>query len=108
MKKVHESELAANRVFGESGYVDLIDAVVGEVTAGVRVVAPNSNVPPRSHSHCEGQVIYVISGRPRITNLTETIRLRPGDFVILGAFEEHYIQTDDSESKIFEVKFPTT
>jgi quercetin dioxygenase-like cupin family protein len=107
LKRIHESKLKAKRVTGESGYVDMMDAVVGDVTAGIRFVAPGSNVPPPTHSHSEGQVIYVISGSPRINNKERTLELRPGDFVLLDPFEEHYIETDEDESKIFEVKFPS-
>ncbi len=106
MKKIHESELETNRVHGQSGYVDVMDAIDTSVTAGVRLVGPNSEVPARPHSHADAQIIYVVTGRPRIQSEKATLQLRPGDFVILEAFEEHYILTDELESKIFEVKFP--
>ncbi len=105
MKRVHESEMECIRVQGSQGYVDIWDAVREPLVAGVREVAPNSEVPARTHVHSEAQIIYVISGDPKITNTRETIQLRPGDFVILDPDEEHYVITDERPSRIFEVKY---
>ncbi|MHA1770491.1 MAG: cupin domain-containing protein [Candidatus Thorarchaeota archaeon] len=105
MKHVHESEIERVTVQGERGYVHIWDAVREPLVAGIREVAPNSEVPARTHVHPEAQIIYVITGRPKITNLHETIQLRPGDFVILESDEEHYVITEDEPSRIFEVKY---
>ncbi len=105
MKRVHESEIDLVRVEGTRGHVDVWDAVRGPIVAGVREVAPESRVPPAPHRHPEAQLIYVISGEPLITNGSETLRLREGDFVILDPDEEHYIITDDVPARLFEVRY---
>lgn len=90
---------------GSKGIVEVYDVVQGELTAGVRIVKPESDVPTRPHVHPEKQVIYVISGSGMITNGQETLDLRPGDFVLLEANEEHYVKTWKNELKVFEVKY---
>lgn len=91
---------------GAKGMVDVYDVVQGALTAGVRIVRPYSDVPTRPHIHQERQVIYVISGNGKITDGQETIDLKPGDFVLLDANEEHYVITESAELKVFEVKYP--
>ncbi|MFW9837763.1 MAG: cupin domain-containing protein [Candidatus Thorarchaeota archaeon] len=106
MKKVSEKDMTPGSIQGEKGIVDVYDIIQEEVTAGVRVVQPNSDVPIRPHVHHERQVIYVISGSGKITNGKETFDLHSGDFIILSAEEEHYVITESEELKVFEVKYP--
>ena len=70
---------------GAKGVVDVYDVIQGKLTAGVRIVKANSDVPTRPHIHSQRQVIYVISGTGKITNGKETFDLNPGDFIILDA-----------------------
>ncbi|MHA1654462.1 MAG: cupin domain-containing protein [Candidatus Thorarchaeota archaeon] len=105
MKRFNESEMEMRRFAGTKGHVDVWDAVRGPIVAGVREVAPNSDVPPRPHRHQEAQLLYVISGTPAITNGQETFGLRPGDFVLLEPNEEHYVVTKDRPAKLFEVLY---
>ena len=91
---------------GDKGIVDVYDIVQGELTAGVRIVKADSDVPTRPHIHPEKQVIYVISGSGKITNGEETYDLNPGDFITLESNEEHYVMTDKDQLKVFEVKYP--
>lgn len=105
MKRIHESEISPKRVDGSKGTVDVFDIITDPLTAGVRVVAPNSDVPAKVHSHSESQIIYMIEGTAKITNGSDILELRPGDFVVLEPYEEHYIQTKDKEAKIFEIKY---
>lgn len=105
MKRIKQVDVEAKRIFGVRGHVDMMDVETGIPTIGVRVVAPNSYVPPKPHIHAEKQVIYLISGTLKITNGLETISLQPGDFVLLDSNEEHYVMTDAHEAKVFEVKY---
>ncbi|MHA2321993.1 MAG: cupin domain-containing protein, partial [Candidatus Thorarchaeota archaeon] len=70
------------------------------------IVKADSDVPTRPHIHSEKQVIYVISGKGKITNGKETFDLNPGDFIILDSNEEHYVTTEKDDLKVFEVKYP--
>ena len=106
MKRVNEIEMTPGSIQGTKGIVDVYDVVKGELTAGVRIVKPNSDVPTRPHVHSEKQVIYVISGTGKITNGEETLDLGPGDFILLEENEEHYVMTGSDELKVFEVKYP--
>jgi quercetin dioxygenase-like cupin family protein len=106
MKKVHEYDIPPKTIAGKIGSVNAYDIVNESIQAGIRVVPPNSDVPTRTHKHPERQIIYVIEGTAEITNLVETIQLKPGDFVVLEADEEHYVRTVDEEVKVFEIKFP--
>jgi len=105
LRKINESDIEGKLVSGLTGHVDVFDVVQHSPTIGVRVVAPNSEVPNRVHLHPERQVIYMISGEALLTNRVSTIELQPGDFAILEPNEEHYVITRNSEAKLFEVKF---
>jgi quercetin dioxygenase-like cupin family protein len=105
MRKINEREIEGKVVRGLTGHVDTFDVIDDSPTIGVRVVAPNSEVPNRVHAHPERQVIYMISGEASLTNRMDTIELQPGDFAILEPNEEHYVITGDSDAKLFEVKF---
>jgi len=91
---------------GSIGHVDVMDAVSEPLTAGVRIISAYSEVPPRPHLHSEAQLIYVISGRAKITNGVETLTMEPGDFVLFEPHEEHYVITGNRDIKVFEVKYP--
>jgi quercetin dioxygenase-like cupin family protein len=106
MKKVNETEMVPGKIEGVKGIVDVYDVIQGDLTAGVRIVKTNSDIPTRPHIHSERQVIYVISGTGKITNGKETYDLNPGDFILLEANDEHYVMTDKEELKVFEVKYP--
>jgi len=106
MKKVNETEMTPGRIQGVKGVVDVYDVVQGELTAGVRIVKRDSYVPTKPHIHQEKQLIYVISGIGMITNGKETFDLKPGDFILLDANEEHYVMTAKNELKVFEIKYP--
>jgi len=105
MKKFHESSIESSRVMGSIGHVDVMDAVSEPITAGVRTVSAHSEVPPRPHFHSEAQLIYMISGRAKITNGMETLNMEPGDFVLFEPHEEHYVITGNHDIKVFEVKY---
>jgi len=104
--KVNETEMTPGQIEGVKGTVQVYDVIQGEVTAGVRVVKAESDVPKRPHIHSERQVIYVISGAGKITDGVETFDLKPGDFILLEANEEHYVITENEDIKLFEVKYP--
>jgi len=106
MKKVNETEMTPGQIQGAKGTVDVFDVVQGKLTAGVRIVRADSDVPTRPHIHSEKQVIYVISGTGKVTNGKETCDLVPGDFVLLESNEEHYVMTEKHDLKVFEVKYP--
>ena len=106
MKRIHESEITPKIIDGKVGSVDAYDIIDESIQAGVRIVKSNSDVPTRIHKHPQRQIMYVVEGSAEITNETETIALKPGDFVILESNEEHYVKTSDEEVKVFEVKFP--
>jgi len=106
MRRIHETDIEAVRVRGSAGHVDVWDALSEPIVAGVREVAPHSDVPPRPHRHPEAQLIYVIEGEPVLSTGTDSIRLRPGDFVLLEPEEEHYILTDDAPARLFEIRYP--
>ena len=106
MKKVNETEMTPGAIQGAKGVVDVYDVIQGELTAGVRIVKADSDVPTRPHIHSEKQVIYVISGTGKITNGKETFDLNPGDFITLDSNEEHYVMTEKDDLKVFEVKYP--
>ncbi len=106
MKKVNESTMKPGLILGLKGAADVFDVVQGELTAGVRIVRPESDVPERPHSHSQKQVIYVISGSGKITNGEETLDMFPGDFILLEPNEEHYVITEKEPLKVFEVKYP--
>lgn len=106
MKKVSETDMKPGEIQGARGTVDVYDVIQGELTAGVRIVKADSDVPTRPHIHSEKQVIYVISGSGRITNGKETFDLIPGDFILLESNEEHYVMTKNDDLKVFEVKYP--
>jgi len=105
MKKLNESSIKSSRVTGSIGHVDVMDAVSEPITAGVRIVSAHSDVPSRPHFHPEAQLIYVISGRAKITNGVETLIMEPGDFVLFEPHEEHYVITGDRDIKVFEVMY---
>ena len=105
MKKVSEAEMTPGKIQGARGVVDVYDVIQGELTAGVRIVKADSDVPTRPHVHSEKQVIYVISGTGMITSGKETFDLSPGDFILLESNEEHYVKTKNDDLKIFEVKY---
>ena len=106
MKKVSITEMTPGKIQGTRGVVDVYDVIQGELTAGVRIVKADSDVPTRPHVHSEKQVIYVISGSGTITNGKETFDLSSGDFILLESNEEHYVMTKNDDLKIFEVKYP--
>ncbi|TFG33611.1 cupin domain-containing protein [Candidatus Thorarchaeota archaeon] len=106
MKKIHETDIEAKVIAGKIGAVDAFDVITESITAGVRIVRENSDVPTRIHSHPEHQILYVIEGRASITNTVFTLELEPGDFVLLDPNEEHYVITGDEEVKVFEIKYP--
>ena len=105
MKKVNENEMTPGKIQGLKGSVDVYDVIQGELTAGVRIVKADSDVPTRPHVHAEKQVIYVISGSGKITNGKETVDLNPGDFILLESNEEHYVTTQNDDLKVFEMKY---
>jgi quercetin dioxygenase-like cupin family protein len=106
MKRIHESEISPKIIDGKVGSVDAYDIIDENILAGIRIVKRNSDVPTRNHSHPQRQIMYAVEGSAEITNNVETLTLKPGDFVILEANEEHYVMTDDEEFKVFEIKFP--
>ena len=106
MRKKNEMEMVPDRIEGTKGTVDVFDMIQGTLTAGVRIVKTNSDVPKKPHVHPEKQLMYVISGTGKITNGMETISVKPGDFVLLEENEEHYVITDKDELKLFEIKYP--
>ncbi len=106
MKKLNESTMTPDQIVGLKGAADVFDVVQGELTAGVRIVRPESDVPTRPHTHSQRQVIYVISGSGKITNGEETFEMFPGDFILLDPYEEHYVMTGKEPLKVFEVKYP--
>ncbi len=105
MRQVHESAITPKRVTGSKGWVDVFDVITEPLTMGIRVIPPKSEIPARKHAHPEGQVTYVVSGNPKMTNLKVTLQLKPGDFVILEPDEEHYVITEKNEARLLEVKF---
>lgn len=105
MKKVHEFEIHPNVIEGKIGSVDAYDIIEEKFQAGIRIVKRNSDVPKRTHKHPERQIIYVIEGTAEITNEKETLHVKPGDFILLEANEEHYVKTSDNELKVFEIKY---
>lgn len=106
MKKIREADMSPGTVPGARGAVEVYDVIQGELTAGVRIVKADSDVPTRPHIHTEKQVIYVISGTGKITSGNETFDLIPGDFILLESNEEHYVMTRKDDLKVFEVKYP--
>lgn len=106
MKKIHEFEIERKTFDGTVGSVDVYDVIDENIQAGVRIVKSNSDVPKRTHKHSERQILYLIDGEANITNEKETFSLKPGDFILLEANEEHYVSTGDSDAKLFEIKFP--
>ena len=68
MRKKNEKEMVPGRIEGTKGAVDVFDMIQGALTAGVRIVKTNSDVPKRPHVHPEKQLIYIISGTGKITN----------------------------------------
>ncbi|MBN2230970.1 MAG: cupin domain-containing protein [Candidatus Thorarchaeota archaeon] len=105
MKKIHENEIHPSIILGKRGSVNAFDVITGTMTAGVRVIQRNSDVPTRPHIHSEKQLLYLIEGVADITNGKETLSLKPGDFVLLESNEEHYVITQDQEAKVFEIKY---
>ena len=106
MKRKNENELVPGKIIGTKGAVDVFDMIQGSLTAGVRMVKTNSDVPMKPHVHPEKQLIYIISGKGKVTNGLETINVKPGDFVLLEENEEHYVITGKDELKVFEIKYP--
>jgi mannose-6-phosphate isomerase-like protein (cupin superfamily) len=106
MKRVNEADMNPGRIEGVKGSVDVFDVIQGELKAGVRIVKADSDVPSRPHIHPERQVLYVISGTGKITNGRDTFDLKPGDFVLLDANEEHYVMTQNEQLKVFEIIYP--
>lgn len=106
MKKIHETGIEVKVIPGKHGAVDAFDAIIEPITAGIRIIRKNSDVPTRIHSHPEHQILYVIEGKASITNTVFSLDLEPGDFVFLDANEEHYVITSDEEAKVFEIKYP--
>lgn len=105
MKKIHENAIEVKVIPGKLGAVDAFDVISQPITAGVRIIRKNSDVPTRIHSHPERQILYVIEGRASITNTVFSLDLEPGDFVLLDPNEEHYVVTKDEEAKVFEIKY---
>ncbi|TFG11576.1 cupin domain-containing protein [Candidatus Thorarchaeota archaeon] len=105
LRRINEKDIKGKVVRGLTGYVDAFDVISHSPTIGIRVVAPNSEVPERVHAHPERQVMYLISGEAMLTNRVSTIELQPGDFAVLEPNEEHYLITRSGEAKLFEVKF---
>ncbi|MBY8997299.1 MAG: cupin domain-containing protein [Candidatus Thorarchaeota archaeon] len=106
MKKVRAADMTPGEIQGTRGTVEVYDIIQGDLTAGVRIVKADSDVPTRPHNHSEKQVIYVISGTGEISNGTKTFDLIPDDFILLESNEEHYVMTKNDDLKIFEVKYP--
>ena len=106
MKKEQVTDMVPGTIHGVKGRVDVYDILEGELTAGVRIVKADSDVPSRPHRHSERQVIYVISGSGKITNGKVTLDLNPGDFILLESNEEHYVMTRKDDLKVFEIKYP--
>lgn len=106
MKVIHETELEGKLVKGEKGSVVLKDAIdTPNLVAGIRIIAPDSDIPSRPHKHEEFQLVYVISGTTTVFNGTETRELKPGDFVEFDAEEEHYFTNGTENVILFEVKW---
>lgn len=105
LKKLNMSKMAPGKIEGEKGSVEVYDPIPEEIDGGVRVVKEFSDVPKRPHVHPKKQLIFVIAGSGRITNGEITLDLVPGDFVFLDSNEEHYVMTQDTELKVFEVKY---
>ena len=106
MKKVSMSEMTPGKIQGSRGTVEVYDVIQGELTAGVRIVKAESDVPTRPHAHSEKQVIYVISGNGTIISGKDSFDLSPGDFILLESNEEHYVITKNDDLMVFEVKYP--
>ncbi|TFF91318.1 cupin domain-containing protein [Candidatus Thorarchaeota archaeon] len=106
MKKINESDMKGKLVRGDLGSVKVFDAIEKGLVAGVRVVRPMSKVPAAPHSHRERQLIYLISGKAWVSNGSETAEMVPGDFAFFDPDEEHYVTTEISEAKLFEIKYP--
>ena len=106
MKKIHETGIEVKVIPGKIGAVDAFDAVTDSITAGVRIIRKNSDVPTRIHAHPERQLLYLIEGKASISNTVFSLDLEPGDFVFLDPNEEHYVITGDEEAKVFEIKYP--
>ena len=105
MKRIHESEISPKIIDGKVGSVDAFDIIDEAIQGGIRIVKPNSDVPTRTHKHPQRQIMYAVEGTAEITNKVETISVKPGDFVIFEANEEHYVKTGNEEFKVFEIKF---
>jgi quercetin dioxygenase-like cupin family protein len=105
MKKVSLKDMEPVIAEGERGSVHVFDPLPDEISAGVRVVGKDSDVPKKPHVHPEKQIIYVISGSGSITNGESTMDIEPGDFVTLDANEPHYVSTKDEDLTVFEVKY---
>jgi quercetin dioxygenase-like cupin family protein len=106
LKRINEFDIPSKIIEGKIGSVEAYDIIQEEIVAGVRIVKPHCDVPKRIHKHPERQILYVIEGTAEIKNDHETLQVKPGDFVLLDANEEHYVLTKDEELKIFELKYP--
>ena len=105
MQKISISEMTPVIAEGERGSVYVFDPVPDDISAGVRMVKKESEVPKKPHAHSEKQIIYVIEGSGKITNGEVTMDFKQGDFITLDANEPHYVSTDDEDLTIFEVKY---
>jgi quercetin dioxygenase-like cupin family protein len=106
MKLIQEDKITPSTIEGSVGSVRVHDIINESIQAGVRIVMPNSDVPKPMHKHPERQILYVIKGTAEITNGSETLKVKPGDFVVFEENEEHYVRTTGDEVKLFEIKFP--
>jgi mannose-6-phosphate isomerase-like protein (cupin superfamily) len=105
MKKVRLKDMNPVIAEGEKGSIHVFDPWPDEISAGIRVVKKDSNVPKRPHVHPEKQIIYVISGSGSITNGEYTIELEAGDYILLDSNEPHYVSTKNEDLTVFEVKY---
>lgn len=105
MRVLNENDIDGVLTEGQRGNVlksDLIDNE--DFLFGLRYFEPGALCPQKPHRHSLKQLNYIISGSGKVTNLKETLDLKPGDIILLDSNEEHYFETKEG-LRLVEIRY---
>ncbi|MDD1769006.1 MAG: cupin domain-containing protein [Methanomassiliicoccales archaeon] len=107
MKLIHEEDIGVVTVEGGRGQVRIKDVASEEnFVFGLRETGPNCLVPKKPHKHKLRQIMYVIEGSGTVSNGTDAMLFKAGDFIVFAGSEEHYFDSDGKDLKMIEVRIP--
>ncbi|MFW9998195.1 MAG: cupin domain-containing protein [Candidatus Odinarchaeota archaeon] len=106
MKIINERDINQVTVKGSRGEIYLKNIIASDtIVAGLRTIAPNSEVTARPHKHEDPQIAYVIKGTAMLDNGHEVLEIKTGDCIVFEPWEEHYFTSGKEEVVLFGVKW---